>query len=175
MKWAIALALIVAPAAARAEVVGAGGNGFEIRHVIQIVMPTERTFDAFTRVSQWWNKAHTYSGDSANLSLSPQPGGCFCERLPNGGGIEHLRVTYVVPGEQLVLTGSLGPLLYEATSGVMVVQVERIAGGSRLTLNYKAAGFANGGADKLAPLVDQVLGDQVARFRKFAAAMPQTR
>ena len=52
----------------------------------------------------------------------------------------------------------------------MDVQVERIAGGSRLTLDYKAAGFANGGADKLAPLVDQVLGDQVARFRKFAAA-----
>lgn len=175
MKRAIALAILVAPAAAEAEVVGAASNGFEIRHAIQIVMPTERTFDAFTRVSQWWNKAHTYSGDSANLSLSPQPGGCFCERLPNGGGIEHLRVTYVVPGEQLVLTGSLGPLLYEATSGVMVVQVERIAGGSRLTLNYKAAGFANGGAEKLAPLVDQVLGDQVARFRKFAAAMPQTR
>ena len=175
MKWAIALAMLVAPAAAQAEVVGAGNNSFEIRHVVQIVMPTERTFDAFTRVSQWWNKAHTYSGDSANLSLSPQPGGCFCERMPNGGGIEHLRVTYIEPGERLVLTGALGPLLYEAATGVMDIQVERIAGGSRLTLNYKVAGFANGGAEKLAPLVDQVLGDQVARFRKFAAAIPQTR
>ena len=175
MKWAVALIMMAAPAAAQAEVVGGSSNGFEIRHVVQIVMPTERTFDAFTRISQWWNKGHTYSGDSANLSLSATPGGCFCERMPNGGGIEHLRVTYVVPGEQLVLTGSLGPLLYEATSGVMHIQVERIAGGSRLTLNYKVAGFANGGADKLAPAVDQVIGDQVARFRKFAAAMPQTR
>ena len=54
----------------------------------------------------------------------------------------------------------------------MDVKVERIAGGSRVTLDYKAAGFANGGAEKLAPLVDQVLGDQFARYRKFAAAIP---
>ena len=56
-----------------------------------------------------------------------------------------MRVAYVVPGERMVLTGALGPLLYEATTGVMDVKVERIAGGSRVTLNYRAAGFANGG------------------------------
>ena len=175
MKWILALAMIGAAGTARAEVVGASGNGFEVRYAIQVVMPPERAFDAFTRISQWWNKAHTYSGDSSNLSLSLTPGGCFCERLPGGGGIEHLRVTYVEPGQELVLTGALGPLLYEATTGVMAIKVERIAGGSRLTLDYKVAGFANGGAEKLAPLVDQVLGDQMARFRKFAAAIPQTR
>ena len=40
----------------------------------------------------------------------------------------------------------LGPLLYEATAGVMDVKVERIAGGSRVTMNYRAAGFAKGNA-----------------------------
>jgi len=175
MKWLLALVMVAAPAAARAEVVSAGSNGFEIRHAVQVVIPQPAAFDAFAQLPAWWNKEHTYSGDSANLSLSLSPGGCFCERLPNGGGIEHMRVAYVVPGEQVVLTGSLGPLLYQATSGVMDVKVERIAGGSRLTLVYRVAGFAAGGADKLAPLVDQVLGDQVARYRKFAAAMPQTR
>jgi uncharacterized protein YndB with AHSA1/START domain len=175
MKRLLALVMFAAAGTARAEVVGANGNGFEIRHAVQVVMPQERTFDAFTRISQWWNKAHTYSEDSSNLSLSLTPGGCFCERLPNGGGVEHMRVAYVEPGQELVLTGALGPLLYEATTGVMDIKVERIAGGSRLTLDYKVAGFANGGAEKLAPLVDQVLGDQMARFRKFAAAIPQTR
>jgi uncharacterized protein YndB with AHSA1/START domain len=169
------LALLVSAAPASAEVVSATSNGFEVRHSVQVVMPTDRTFDAFTRVSEWWNKDHTYSGDSANLSLSATPGGCFCERMPTGGGIEHLRVTYVVPGERIVLTGSLGPLLYEATAGVMDVKVERIAGGSRLILDYKVSGFAGGGAEKLAPAVDQVLGDQIARFRKYAAATPRTR
>ena len=176
MKWLVAFALVLAPAMARAEVVSATGNGFEIRHSVAIVIPQPAAYDAFTRVSEWWNKEHTYSGDSANLSLSLEPGGCFCERLPDsGGGIEHLRVAYVVPGERLVLTGGLGPLLYQAVAGTMDITVERIAGGSRLVLDYKVAGFANGGAEKLAPAVDQVLADQMARYRKYAAALPKTR
>lgn len=175
MKWLVALATILAPTAARAEVVSAGPNGFEIRHSVAIAIPQPAAFDAFTRVAQWWNAAHTYSGKSSNLTLSLTPGGCFCESLANGGGIEHLHVAYVDPGKRLVLTGALGPLLFQAATGVMDIKVERAAGGSRVTLDYKVAGFANGGADKLAPLVDQVLGDQLARFGKYAAAMPKTR
>lgn len=175
MKWLLALATILVPATARAEVVSASSNGFEIRHSVAIVISQPATFDAFTQISQWWNADHTYSGKSSNLTLSLSPGGCFCEAFPNGGGIEHMHVAYVEPGERLVLTGALGPLLFQAATGVMDIKVERIAGGSRLTLDYKVAGFANGGADKLAPLVDKVLGDQMARFRKYAAAMPKTR
>ena len=174
MKWLLAVVSLAMPAIAQAEVVSANANGFELRHIVSTVIPQPAAFDAFAQVSQWWSKDHSYSGDSANLSLSLAPGGCFCERLPDGGGVEHMRVAYVVPGERLVMTGSLGPLLYEATAGVMDVTVERIAGGSRLTMSYRAAGFANGGADRMAPLVDRVLGEQMARFRKFAAAMPRT-
>jgi hypothetical protein len=101
------------------------------------------------------------------MSLALSPGGCFCERLPNGGGIEHMRVSYIDPGKRIVLTGSLGPLLYEATAGVMDLQFERSAGGSKVTLDYKVAGFANGGAEKLAPLVDSVLGEQFKRYREY--------
>ena len=175
MKWAMAFVMMLAPAMARAEVVSASSNGFEIRHSVTIVIPQPAALDAFTRISEWWNAEHTYSGKSSNLTLSLEPGGCFCEALPNGGGIEHMHVTYVDPGQELVMTGALGPLLYEAAAGVMDIKIERIAGGSRLTLDYKVAGFANGGADNLAPVVDRVLGDQMARFRKFAASMPRTR
>ena len=118
---------------------------------------------------------HTYSVDAANLSLALVPGGCFCERIPKtGGGIEHLRVTYVEPGKHVVLTGALGPLLYEAVAGIMDVSAKQIAGGSQLTIDYKAAGFARGGADKLAPAVDQVLGGQMKRFRAYVMAEPKT-
>ena len=72
-----------------------------------------------------------------------------------------MRVGYVDPGKRVVLTGSLGPLLYEATAGVMDVKFERIAGGTKVTMDYSVAGFANGGADKLAPLVDSVLAEQI--------------
>ena len=169
-----AIILFIA-APGQAEVVSANAHGFEVRHTIQTVVPQAAAFEAFGQVSQWWSKDHSYSGDPGNLSLSLDPGGCFCERLPDGGGIEHMKVAYVVPGERVVLTGSLGPLLYEATTGVMDVKVERIAGGSRVTMNYRAAGFANGGGEKMAPLVDQVLAEQMGRFRKYAAAIPKIR
>jgi len=165
---AFACVLLVASPAA-AEVVSAGANGFEVRHSVNLVIPQQKAFSAFSEVQNWWSKDHTYSGNAANLSLQLRPGGCFCERLDNGGGIEHLRVTYVQPGERIVLSGSLGPLLYEATSGVMDVKVERIAGGSRITMDYKAAGFAKGGAAELAPIVDKVLGEQMKRLRVYAA------
>ncbi len=175
MKWVLALAIIVAPETARAEVVGSNNNGFEVRQSVSIVVPKEAALDAFARISEWWNPEHTYSGKSSNLTLSPTPGGCLCERLPNGGGIEHLHVVYVDPGDRLVMTGSLGPLLYEATTGVMDIKAERTAGGARVTLDYRVAGFASGGAEKLAPMVDRMLADQMTRFRKFAAAIPRTR
>jgi hypothetical protein len=165
----ISLALFAATPAV-AEVVSAGPNGFEVRHSVNLVIPQAKAFTAFSEIQNWWSKDHTYSGDASRLSLQLRPGGCFCERLDNGGGIEHLRVTYVQPGERAVLTGSLGPLLYEATTGVLDVKVERIAGGSRVTMDYRAAGFAKGGAAEMAPIVDKVLGEQIKRLRIYAAS-----
>lgn len=149
-------------------------NGFEVRQTVNLVVKPEAAFAAFQNVGAWWDGEHTYSGSAANLRLSLAPGGCFCEQFPKGGGIEHMRVAYVEPGKRVVLTGSLGPLLYEATSGVMDVQVKSIAGGSQLVMSYRAAGFFKGGADKFAPLVDQVLATQMKRYRAFAASRPRT-
>ena len=174
MRTSIIGLLAFCSTAAAADVVSATPNGFEIRHTVNLVVKPEVAFRAFGNVAAWWNPEHTYSGNSANLSLALTPGGCFCERFPDGGGIEHLRVTYVDPGKRVVMTGALGPLLYEATAGVIDVQVKRIAGGSQVTLDYRAAGFANGGADRLAPIVDRVLADQMKRYRVFASARPKS-
>ena len=169
MRILLLSAALVAATPAAAGVKSSSANGFEIEQQVQTVVPPPVLFGAFGRISGWWDAEHTYSGSAASLSLALTPGGCFCERLKDGGGIEHMRVAYVDPGKQVVLTGALGPLLYEAVSGVMTVKVEPVAGGSRLTLNYRAAGFANGGGEKLAPLVDQVLGAQLKRLRTYAA------
>lgn len=173
MRSLIVVAGVVMASPASASVINAGEHGFEVQNSVNLVIPQEQAFAAFGQVGQWWNKEHTYSGDASRMSLQMRAGGCFCEPLENGGGIEHMRVTYLQPGERIVLTGSLGPLLYEATSGVMDVKFERIAGGSRVTMNYRAAGFANGGAAAMAPLVDQVLAEQMKRYRVFAAAAPK--
>jgi len=174
MKGILAFALIALSAPAAAGVVGASANGMEVRQVVPLVVKPEVAFEAFANLPAWWDPAHTYSGKAENLSFSPNPGGCFCERFPDGGGVEHMRVAFVDPGKRIILTGSLGPLLYESTTGVMDVQIKSTAGGSQLTLDYRVSGFANGGADKLAPVVDQVLTSQLKRFRAYATARPKS-
>jgi hypothetical protein len=173
MRFVLLIPALLAFTPASAEVISAGPNGIEVQEVVNLVVPQPHAYAAFGQVGQWWNKEHTYSGDSARLSLQMRPGGCFCESLEGGGGVEHMHVTYLKPGEQVVMTGSLGPLLYQATAGVMVVKFERIAGGTRVTMNYRAAGFAKGDGDRLAPLVDQVLADQMKRYRTYAANAPK--
>jgi hypothetical protein len=174
MKCIVALVLLAVSGPAAAEVVSASANGFEVRETVPLVVRPDVAFRAFASLPAWWNPEHTYGGKAENLSFAATPGACFCERLPGGGGVEHMRVTYVDPGKRILLTGALGPLLYQATTGVMDVQIKSTAGGSLVTLDYRAAGFFNGGADKLAPAVDQVLADQVRRYRAYATARPRS-
>lgn len=166
---AVALIALALGSPAAAEVVSASSNGFEVRETVTVSDAPAEAFSAFGRVGSWWDPAHTYSGSAANLSLEPQLGGCFCERLPNGGGVQHMRVSYIEPGKRLLMTGSLGPLLFLSTTGVMDVKFEPETNGTRVTLDYRAAGFFNGGAEKIAPAVDQVLGAQASRLKAYLA------
>lgn len=175
MKELLVLIPLLAATPASAEVASASSNGFVVRQSVNFVVSPEVTFRAFQNVAGWWDPEHTYSGDSTNLSLNLTPGGCFCERTPKvGGGVEHMRVAFIEPGKHVVLIGSLGPLLYEATTGVMDVEIKGTGGGSQLTMTYKVAGFAAGGADKLAPLVDAVLATQMKRLRAYATSRPRS-
>ena len=79
-------------APASAEVVSSSPNGFAIRHSVQLVVPPTRAFAAIGELPRWWSKDHTYSGNAATSAWRCRPGGCFCETLEKGGGIEHLRV-----------------------------------------------------------------------------------
>jgi len=167
---AIALAAIAFASPAAADVVSASSNGLEVRETVTLDAAPKDAFAAFGRIGTWWSGEHSYSGNAANLSLELTPGGCFCERLPNGGGVQHMRVAYVDPGKRLVLTGPLGPLLYLATTGVMDVTFEPVGSGTRLVIDYRAAGFFNGGADKMAPAVDGVLGGQAKRLQAALAS-----
>ena len=168
----VVLSIFASPAAA--EVVSSSNNGLHVRETVQVVVPTDRAYAAFARLPDWWNKDHTYSGESSNLSVALNAGGCFCERLKYGGGVEHMRVSFIDPGKRIVLTGALGPLLFQAATGVMDIQFERIAGGTKVTMDFRGRGFGEGGADNLAAVVDSVLGDQMGRYRKFAASQPKS-
>lgn len=170
---AAAAAAALGAAPVHAEVVSASAHGFHLRQRVPLTVSPQRAYAAFADIGRWWNPDHSYTGQSTNLTLSLTPGGCFCERLDNGGGIEHLRVAYADPGKRAVLTGGLGPLLYEGVAGAMDVKFKANRTGSELVMDYKVAGFGGGGADTLAPLVDKVLAEQLARLVAFAGTSPK--
>jgi uncharacterized protein YndB with AHSA1/START domain len=168
MRRIAATLMLIAATPAGAEVTSASSNGFDVRETIAVAVPPDQAFAAFGRIGSWWSGDHSYSGNAANLSLAIEPGGCWCEQLADGGGAQHMRVAYVEPGKRIMPTGSLGPLLSLATTGVMDVQFEAAGDGTRIVLDYRVAGFYAGGADKIAPGVDQVLGEQIARLKAYA-------
>jgi uncharacterized protein YndB with AHSA1/START domain len=170
MRNTLMIAVLSAAAAlpAHARVVQVTGAGFALRLEAGVSAPPAKVYDALVgQVGSWWNTEHTYSGDAKNLSIDARPGGCFCERLRNGGGIEHARVLYAAPGEILRMSGALGPLQAAAVTGTLTWKLTSTAEGTKLELSYNVAGYLDGGFDKIAPLADGVLGEQVLRLKSW--------
>ncbi len=61
------------------------------------------------QIGRWWDPAHTFSGQAANLTIDPRAGGCFCETLTTGS-VQHMIVSHIDAPRMLVLQGGLGPL-----------------------------------------------------------------
>ena len=80
----VALLLMAAPAFA--DVADRSPGGFTIKIATTVDASPDVVYAALVRhVGEWWDAAHTYSGDSKNLSIIAEPGGCFCEVLLDGG------------------------------------------------------------------------------------------
>jgi hypothetical protein len=154
---------------ARADVIDRAASGFTVKTMVTVAASPQRVYQDLLNVGAWWDKEHTYSGDAKNMTIVAQPGGCFCETYA-GGAIEHGRVVYVSPNKLLRLSGSLGPLQEMATTGTMTWAIEPAmqGSGSTLTMTYAVGGYAPGGLDKLADIVDMVLAQQVRLLKAQA-------
>lgn len=160
---ALLCALITAPAAAQDP-----ASGFQVRHEAVIHAPPGVVYEALVDdIGQWWNPAHTFSGDARNLSIDARPGGCFCERLPGGGGVEHLRVVHAAPGELLRLSGALGPLQAHGLTGSLGFTLDEAPEGTKVELSYSVGGFMEGGLERIAAPVGSVLQEQLDRLKLF--------
>jgi hypothetical protein len=73
----------------------------------------------------------------------------------------------VAPGKSAILDGALGPLMFSGAAGHLVWSLEEKAGHTTLTQTYYVGGYYPGGLDKLAPAVDEVLGEQVGRLKSY--------
>jgi hypothetical protein len=167
------LILILSGAAglARAEVIASGPTGFSLKVVTTSEANPEQAYLAFTRIDKWWDPAHTYSGDAANLSLSLQPGGAFVETLPGVGFATHLELAHVLPGKEIRLLGGLGPLQPMGVYGALTVQFRPHPRGSEIIMLYNVSGFYEKGLDTLAAVVDQVQAGQMQRHASYADSL----
>lgn len=165
----VALAVPATPASA--DVRDSAEGGFSIVHELTIAAPRATVYGAFVdNVGEWWSSDHTFSGNAANLYMTAEPNGCFCERLGREGGVVHMAVTFVNPGVMLRLTGGLGPLGLLGVNGNMTLEFDAHDGRDDVTnlkLTYIVGGYRPGGLDELAPPVDYVLQVQLDRFREF--------
>lgn len=184
-------ALIAGSAPAAAKVAALADDGFFVRHLVIVPTTGEEAWAMVLKPAAWWDSQHTWSGDSANLSIDPRAGGCFCEVLPNPaspkaaprGGVEHMRVIYIERPRALRMIGALGPLQGEAVRGTLTIQLKPSEDGksTQVLLEYVVGGYARTPFEKLAPAVDGVLGQQVQHLvarlgGDFAAAfaLPQS-
>lgn len=147
-------------------------NGFTIETTVMVEAKQVAAYKKLTQVARWWDPAHTWSGMAKNLKLDARAGGCFCEKLADGGSVQHGRVLFAQPGKLLRLEAALGPLQEMAVSGVLTFNLAPDGPGTRITMTYRVAGILTMDSAKLAPLVDQVMGIQVNRLRDFASGRP---
>jgi hypothetical protein len=180
-RIAIVASLLAAATGTRAEVVSSAPNGFEVRSTRVVSASPEETWAMLGRIGEWWDSEHTYSGKASNMTLELKPDGCFCEILPNGtdagkdgstraaGGVVHGRVLMAMPHLGLVLDSGLGPILEEGAAGRLKWSLRAVEGGTEVTQTYVVGGYVRGGADKLAPIVDTVLGQALERLQKKLA------
>jgi uncharacterized protein YndB with AHSA1/START domain len=169
LAFAAALGLV---APANAEVKETRENGFVIEATVMADDNPTAVYRQLVRVAGWWDPKHTWSGSARNLKLDPKAGGCFCEKLADGGSVQHARVIFAQPGKLLRLEGALGPLQDMAVNGVLSFSLAPDGPGTRIKMTYRVTGALTMDSAKLAPLVDQVMGIQLGRLRSFASGAP---
>ena len=164
---------------AGAEVIEETENRFVTKDEAVVSATPKETWLALISPAGWWSSEHTWSADAANLRLTPQAGGCFCEKIPEEvtadsftleGSVEHMRVIQAYPERALRMVGALGPLQSEPVSGVLTIvltEVETPEGmGTRIVWEYNVGGPMRYEVPVIAKAVDAVMSLQLAGLSK---------
>jgi hypothetical protein len=162
---------LASPYTASAEVAETRADGFVTRDKVQVAATPLEAWLALTRPGLWWDSNHTWSGDAANMMLTPQAGGCFCERIPGDdsdnasaidGSVRHMTVVQAYPLRVLRMRGGLGPLQSEPATGVLTITLKEIEGGTRILWEYNVGGPMRYEIGPISKLVDGVISQQLA-------------
>lgn len=166
IPMAVTLAAAMLASAARAEITDKSAAGFEVVEKATVAAPIAKVHAALLTPAAWWSSNHSFSGDAKNLSIDLATG-CFCEKLPHGY-VRHMTVIYTDGATALRLSGGLGPMQFSGASGILGVALKGAGATTEVTVTYDVGGYFKGGlAETAAAPVDAVLGEQVARLKKY--------
>jgi uncharacterized protein YndB with AHSA1/START domain len=163
-----------------AKVAESSAAGFVTQDSAEVAASPMETWLALIKPGEWWNDAHTWSADAANMTLTPQAGGCFCERVPGedrddgfslDGSVQHMTVIQAYPLKSLRMRGGLGPLQGEPATGVLTITLEEIDGGTRIRWEYVVGGYMRYEVDTIAKAVDGVMTEQLHGLRDHLGAL----
>ena len=168
MRTALAIAAAWLALPASSELLEQDEQGFISGHQLEIKASPAQVFDAIVEdIGEWWDPAHTYSGDSSNLGFDDELP-VLWEALPEVDGfVTHLRLDFAHPGKTLRLSGGLGPLQALAVAGSMTFELEATEAGTRLTYRYVVNGRK---LQAWAEPVDRVMLEQLQRLRRHLEA-----
>jgi hypothetical protein len=165
--------LTLAPLIAEAAVRDATPAGFTVENSQVVPVDAATAWQALVAdVDRWWPRDHVW-WEGSTLRIEPRAGGCFCE-VAGERQAWHMSVVFVDPARTLRMTGGLGPLQGMGLHGALEWRFEPAGEGTRITLWYRAGGYAPDDLSKFAPVVDGVQGVQLAaladHIRAHAAA-----
>ncbi|HEY4943825.1 MAG TPA: hypothetical protein VII56_20520 [Rhizomicrobium sp.] len=156
--------LLVCPAGA--AVTDSSASGFTLTESFQTSAPPAKVYGELIRPAHWWSAEHSYSHDAANFTLDARAGGCWCEKLPDGGSVQHMTVVMAMPGKMLRLRGALGPFQALGVDGALTFVLTPTAdGGTAVKATYALGGYYKDGFANLAAAGDGVLAEQFARLK----------
>lgn len=179
----LAAATLTAAMPLSATVAETSERGFVTQDQADVAASPLDTWLALIRPAAWWNDAHTWSADAGNMTLTPQAGGCFCERVPGedredgfslDGSVQHMTVIQAYPLRNLRMRGGLGPLQGEPATGVLTITLEEIAGGTRIRWEYAVGGTMRYEVASISQVVDAVMSQQLHGLRDYLGALEGT-
>jgi hypothetical protein len=153
---------------AAAEVVDSAANGFTVKTTLNIKASPDDVYNKLVHnIGDWWNPAHTFSQNAANLRIEDHVGGCLCEKLPNNGFVRHLELIYLAPGKALTFSGAMGPFQSMAVSGTMVITLAPADGGTKFEMSYLISGYIPKGMNQWPGLADMMTAEQCSRLKRY--------